>query len=215
MAPQPQGTIFCRARSIDRKYFAHRLINLRGCLQKTGTPPAEGASATTITYNFAADRPGTFTYHARYGRDRDRAAALVDVLASKAGTDAGHGIVNLPRRDDGISAAGCRARTADARHVVAANVPRSDQGPPTTAGRASKPASTAVRRVDGSAWGRWGIASVEAQLMADCPVIHYDRAEYDEGPSVRRLLRWSGATLAAAALWVSDICGPRDPDLGR
>jgi hypothetical protein len=159
MAPQPQGTIFCRARSIDRKYFAHRLINLRGCLQKTGTPPAEGA--TTITYNFAADRPGTFTYHARYGHDRDRAAGHVDVRASKAGpsagsrasTDAGLGVVNLPRRDDGISAAGCRARTAAARHVVADNVPRSDQGPPTTAGRAGKPASTAVRRVDGRAWG--------------------------------------------------------------
>jgi hypothetical protein len=165
------------------------------CLQKIGTPPAEGA--TTITYNFSADRPGTFTYPARYGRDR--VGGLVDVRARKDGpsagrracTDAGHGIVNLPRRDDGI------------------------KGPPTTAGRAGKPASTAVRRVDGSAWGRWGIASVEAQLMADCPVIHYDRAEYDEGPSVRRLLRWSGATLAAAALWVSGICGPRDPDLGR
>jgi hypothetical protein len=56
------------------------------------------------------------------------------------------------------------------------------------------------------------MASVEAQLMADCPVIHYDAAEYDGGQPVQRLLRWGGATLAAAALWVSGICGGRDPD---
>uniref|UniRef100_A0ACD5TYK2 Uncharacterized protein n=1 Tax=Avena sativa TaxID=4498 RepID=A0ACD5TYK2_AVESA len=177
-------------------------------VQKTGTPSADGV--TTITYNFAADRPGTFIYHARYRRDRDRATGLVDVRASEAGPSA----VRQARTHAAGPSAVRRARTA-ARHA-AADVPRRDDG--SAGGGGSSSARTAVPRShgDGLALARcWGMVrvSVEAQLMGDCPVIYYDDAEYGGGAPVLGLLRRPAAALAAAALWVSGICGPRDPDM--
>jgi hypothetical protein len=52
--------------------------------------------------------------------------------------------------------------------------------------------------------GSRGMASVEAQIMAGCPVIYYDDGE----PPVLRLLRWSAEALA---LWLSGMCGPARP----
>jgi hypothetical protein len=53
--------------------------------------------------------------------------------------------------------------------------------------------------------GSRGMASVEAQIMAGCPVIYYD----DGGPPILRLLQWSAEALA---LWLSGMCGRRDPE---
>ncbi|CAM0958403.1 unnamed protein product [Alopecurus aequalis] len=168
----------------------------------SGTASADGVEDVTttlprghtITYNFVAEHAGTFTYRARYGRDR--AASRIDVRApGSEGGHAGLSVSRLPR--------------AAAGHGVA-NVPATDSrarvGRPVTAG-------TAVRRADGR--GSRGMGSVVAQIMGDCPVIYYNDAEYDGGPPVQRLLRWSVATLTAAALWVSGLCGPRDQDVRR
>jgi hypothetical protein len=58
--------------------------------------------------------------------------------------------------------------------------------------------------------GSRGMASVEGQLMANCPVIYFDDEEYGDGSPVLRLLRRSAEALA---LWLSGICGRRDPDV--
>jgi hypothetical protein len=91
----------------------------------------------------------------------------------------------------------------NARHG-AVNVPPRDKGP-TAAG---KPALIAVPRRFAPRGSR-GMASPEAQMMANCPVIYFDDEEYDGDPPVLRLLRWSAEALA---LWLSSICGRRDPD---
>ncbi|CAM0958404.1 unnamed protein product [Alopecurus aequalis] len=88
-----------------------------------------------------------------------------------------------------------------------------DAGPLSCAGPSTGHAGTTVRRAVGSAHGSRGKASIEAQIMADNPVIHYDAADYHGCPRVQRLLRRAGSTLAAAALWVAGICSPRDPDV--
>ena len=107
-------------------------------------------------------------------------------------------VADVRGSEDGPSAG--RRACAAARHGVDFNVPRSDDREPTGDSRAG----TTVRRAVGLPRGsRGNVASVEAQIMADCPVIYYDdEAEYDGGPPVRRYLRW-----------VAGICGPRDPDM--
>jgi hypothetical protein len=51
--------------------------------------------------------------------------------------------------------------------------------------------------------------------MAGCPVLHYHAAEYGNHPVFWSLVRLSGEVLGAAAVWVSGICGRRDPDVRR
>ncbi|KAI5021003.1 hypothetical protein ZWY2020_054413 [Hordeum vulgare] len=154
-----------------------------------GTPAAE---CHTLTYNFVADRPGTFTFRARYGRNRP--AYFTDAqgreawpsTSEHARTDAGHH-VRVPRSHTGPSS---RRRTGTA--------PREDEG---------RTANQELVYVHGG----WGHACIEAQLMAGNTTIYLN----DEG-LVRRLLRWSAVGLTAAAVWVSGLCGGRhDPAMRR
>lgn len=110
---------------------------------QTGTPAADGIEGHTLTYNFVADRPGTFTFRARYGRSR--AVTFTDAQGREARPSAGD-----------------RARTDTAGHRV--RVPRSHAGPSVcrrmhTAPRATEPELVYVH-------GGRGHACVEAQLMA-------------------------------------------------
>jgi hypothetical protein len=185
----------------------------------------------TIKYSFVADRPITFTYHSCYGIDR--AACLVGVQGIEAGgrarSDVGH---NVQWRDEGSVASG-RART-DAGHGVA-DVLRKEEGldgaaklvgvhkieaggrARTDAGREKRGESHAGILAPIPFPWPWTSsnehASIEARIMAGCPVLHYHNAEYGNHPVFWSLLRLSVEVLGAAALWVSGICSRRDPDM--
>ncbi|KAM3406195.1 hypothetical protein ACQJBY_000320 [Aegilops geniculata] len=112
--------------------------------RETGTPAAHSIEGHTLTYNFVADRPGTFTYCARYGRNR--AATFTDAQGREAWPSAGD-----------------RAR-ADAGHRV--RVPRSYAGP-----SACRRTPTGEQEL---VYVRGGLdhACVEAQLMAGNTTIY-------------------------------------------
>ncbi|EMS50372.1 hypothetical protein TRIUR3_05838 [Triticum urartu] len=120
---------------------------------QTGTPAAaDGIKGHTLTYNFVADRPGTFTFRARYGRNR--AATFTDAQGREAWP----------------SAAGDHAHTDRVR------VPRSQEGP-SACRRTRTPPRTAHQELVYVRGGR-GHACVEAQLMAGNTTIYLN----DEGP---------------------------------
>ncbi|XP_048562148.1 uncharacterized protein LOC125542937 [Triticum urartu] len=120
---------------------------------ETGTPAAaDGIKGHTLTYNFVADRPGTFTFRARYGRNR--AATFTDAQGREAWP----------------SAAGDHAHTDRVR------VPRSQEGP-SACRRTRTPPRTAHQELVYVRGGR-GHACVEAQLMAGNTTIYLN----DEGP---------------------------------
>ncbi|KAF6993058.1 hypothetical protein CFC21_010000 [Triticum aestivum] len=124
---------------------------------ETGTPATDGIDGHTLTYNFVADRPGTFTFRARYGRNRPAT------------------FTKAQGREAWPSAAGDHAHTDRVR------VPRSQEGP-SACRRTRTPPRTAHQELVYVRGGR-GHACVEAQLMAGNTTIYLN----DEGPVVRLL----------------------------
>jgi hypothetical protein len=116
-------------------------------------------------------------------RDRDRATSLVGAGAKGSVPVPPPSAGRLPRAD------------ARARHGAASVPPRRPE-------LIAVPRRLALR-------GSRGMASPEAQMMANCPVLYFDDQEYDGDPPVLRLLRWSAEALA---LWLSGVCGRRDPE---
>jgi hypothetical protein len=107
----------------------------------------------------------------------------------------------VQHRDRAASLVGVKGSAAT---PSAGRLPRADARHGAVNAPPSRPELIAVPRRFAPRGSR-GMASVEAQMMAGCPVIYYDDCE----PPVLRLLRWSAKALA---LWLSGICGRRDPE---
>jgi hypothetical protein len=109
-------------------------------------------------------------------------------------------------RDRAASLVGAKQSVAP---QSAGRLPRADARDRAVSAPPSKPELIAVPRRFAPRGSR-GMASPEAQMMANCPVIYFDDDEYGGGPPVLiRLLRWSTEALA---LWLSGMCGRRDTD---
>ncbi|KAM0828286.1 hypothetical protein ACQ4PT_067650 [Festuca glaucescens] len=177
----------------------------------------------TIKYSFVADRPVTFTYQSRYGIDRAACLAGVQrtdaghsvqwrdegsVASGRARTDAGHGVADVLLKEEGLDGA---AKLVGVHKIEAGGRARTD------AGREKRGESHAGILAPIPFPWPWTSsnehASIEARIMAGCPVLHYHAAEFGNHPVFWSLLRLSAEVLGAAALWVSGICSGRDPDM--
>ncbi|KAE8773646.1 hypothetical protein D1007_54049 [Hordeum vulgare] len=173
------GPTFLITVVVDDAFRARSVVQWHGFCQgpPTGTSPADGIDGVTSTYYYyVADRSCS-------GPGRDSATIFSGAQGGEAG----------PTAD--VHACLGRRADASARHGIA-GVPEKDEG------RINGGCACCKPKCPVHSTGQGPNACAEAQLMANCPVIHLD-----EGGVVEKLLRWSAAALEATALWVAAICG--------